>query len=703
MGTNDTMLLSITMNRFFKFVICGILVLFIVGCEKEKNIAVTSVSISQPTAEMIIGETVQLRATVLPSDATDKTIVWASSKQSVATISSTGLVTAITEGTSTITATAGGKVGSCTVTVSKRVIEVSSIELSKSSIAMVEGGSEILTATVKPDDATDKTVTWSTSDASIAKVDNGKVTALKEGSAVITAQAGDKKATCSVTIEKKVIAVTEVTLDKTSLELVEGDEATLTATVKPDDATDKTVTWSTSDASIATVQDGLIKAVKAGSVFISAKAGDISATCSLVVKPNVPKEKLSLTVTAGTLKETIEALGIDILNVQELTVSGELNGNDLAVIRTMAGNDKYFIQEGDTPSDGCLEVLDMSGSVLIPGSEIYMHQFGQNHSIANYNEIPRDAFRACIRLKRIVLPDNCTLASNASFAACYALKSIVIPSSVKTIPRGCFSACRSLEHISIPNVTTIKEYAFNGCVSLISVELGNIQELGSAVFENCTALTSISIPNSNQYFCVVDKAVLSKDKTILYYFPGGLSGTYTTPSTVEQIAPWAFCASNLNSLNVAYGVRVIGDYAFYLSNFESLTIANSVTDIGGGWFNNPRLNHLELPGSVKVLSAEIQNCPALKEIVIPDGMTTIYYAFGECPNLQRITLPESLIKIDKRSFGGTAVKEVHCKSATPIKYDKYPFTSDATVYVPKGAKASYMDDSNWNVYTIVEE
>ena len=164
-------------------------------------------------------------------------------------------------------------------------VAVSSVSLNKTSVTLTEGESEVLNATVKPDNATDKTVTWSSSDASVAKVENGKVTAVKAGTATITAKAGDKSATCTVTVNKKVVAVTSVTLNKTELTLTEGEAETLTATVKPDDATDKTVTWSSSDASIATVDaNGKVTAVKAGTATITAKAGDKSATCMVTVK-----------------------------------------------------------------------------------------------------------------------------------------------------------------------------------------------------------------------------------------------------------------------------------------------------------------------------------------------------------------------------------------------------------------------------------
>ena len=160
-------------------------------------------------------------------------------------------------------------------------IPVFSVTLNKTELSLKVGDSETLVATVSPDDATDKTVTWSTSDASVATVSNGVVTAKKIGTATITASAGGKSATCAITVEAT--PVTSVTLDKPSATLKVGETVTLTATVKPDDATDKTVTWSTSDASVATVSNGVVTAKKIGTATITASAGGKSATCAISV------------------------------------------------------------------------------------------------------------------------------------------------------------------------------------------------------------------------------------------------------------------------------------------------------------------------------------------------------------------------------------------------------------------------------------
>ena len=163
------------------------------------------------------------------------------------------------------------------------VITVTGITLSQTAATLTEGESLTLTATVAPEDATDKTITWSTSDAAIATVDNGVVTAVAAGTATITAKAGDKETTCVVTVAQKVIAVTGITLSQTAATLTEGESLTLTATVAPDNATDKTVAWSTSDAAVAIVENGVVTAVAAGTATITAKAGDEEATCVVTV------------------------------------------------------------------------------------------------------------------------------------------------------------------------------------------------------------------------------------------------------------------------------------------------------------------------------------------------------------------------------------------------------------------------------------
>ena len=161
-------------------------------------------------------------------------------------------------------------------------IAVTSVSLDCTSMEVMEGTVSFLLATVSPSNAENQEVWWSSSNSSVASVDNGFVTAFKAGTATITVETDDggKTATCNVTVVAKEIPVTSVSLDQTKIELIEGDEITLTATVKPHDATNKNVTWTSSNESVATVDNGKITAVKDGSATITVKTkeGNKSAT-----------------------------------------------------------------------------------------------------------------------------------------------------------------------------------------------------------------------------------------------------------------------------------------------------------------------------------------------------------------------------------------------------------------------------------------
>lgn len=169
-------------------------------------------------------------------------------------------------------------------------VAVTGISLDKTSLSLTVGNAEQITATVKPDDATDKSVFWVSMDEHIATVDqSGNVTAVGAGTTTVHAVATSNQdiyATCQVTAVAATVAVTGVSLSKTSLSLVEGGSETLLATVSPANATNKSVTWSSSNDSVATVDaSGKVTAVKAGTATITVRTvdGGKTATCNLTV------------------------------------------------------------------------------------------------------------------------------------------------------------------------------------------------------------------------------------------------------------------------------------------------------------------------------------------------------------------------------------------------------------------------------------
>ena len=251
----------------------------------ESTVVATGISLNKTSISILKGNNETLTATITPSNATDKTVTWTSSNTNIATVVN-GKVTGVKAGSATITAkTTNGKTANCTVTVTESTVVATGISLNKTSISIVNGSSETLTATITPSNATDKTVTWTSSDSNVATVVNGKVTGVKAGTATITAKTSNgKTAKCTVTVTESTVVVTGISLNKTSISIVNGSSETLTATITPSNATDKTVTWTSSDSSIATVVNGKVTGVKAGSATITAKTSNgKTAKCTVTV------------------------------------------------------------------------------------------------------------------------------------------------------------------------------------------------------------------------------------------------------------------------------------------------------------------------------------------------------------------------------------------------------------------------------------
>lgn len=230
----------------------------------------------------------------------------------------------------------------CTTTPTK--VEVDSIKLNETSKTLTVDDTFQLTATVSPEDATDKTVTWSSSKDDVASVsEEGMVTALKAGTTTITVTSKSNntvKATCNITVNDKVIPVTSVSLNATTKTVTEGDSFTLTATVLPENATDRTVTWSSSNTSVATVNNGVVNTLKDGTATITATSNSNSskkATCSVTVEKAaaevvtiVPKGASSSNREVSISKSSFTVEGTTLSSASGSRVYGTSNASDKA-------------------------------------------------------------------------------------------------------------------------------------------------------------------------------------------------------------------------------------------------------------------------------------------------------------------------------------------------------------------------------------
>lgn len=164
------------------------------------------------------------------------------------------------------------------------------IALTEHEITLEKGGNKVLEVKFTPENATNKLLTWVSSNPSIVTVTDGVVVGVAPGSTEIIVNSGNLTDKCQVTV---VISATSVSLDQPELTLAPGETATLNATVLPEDSTDE-VEWSSSDETVAIVKDGVVTAVAEGEATITAKAGDKTATCSVKVENKVPEGAVDL-------------------------------------------------------------------------------------------------------------------------------------------------------------------------------------------------------------------------------------------------------------------------------------------------------------------------------------------------------------------------------------------------------------------------
>lgn len=251
---------------------------------------ITNVSLNFSDLEIRKDSSQGLRATITPKETTDdKTLTWESSNPEVATVSSTGVVTARRPGNAIITVrTSNGLTDTCNIAV---ISQITSVHLNLTAITLDEGVSQTLRATINPSDTTDdKTLIWKSSNTNVATVDQeGKVTAVKEGVATITVTTvNGRRAECKITVNKpsENIPIESVSLDKTTLTLEEQEAETLVATINPSNTTDDTtLTWKSSNPEVATVdQEGKVTAVKEGTTTITVTTvNGKEATCTVTV------------------------------------------------------------------------------------------------------------------------------------------------------------------------------------------------------------------------------------------------------------------------------------------------------------------------------------------------------------------------------------------------------------------------------------
>lgn len=310
-------------------------------------IMVESIALSNAFIQLVLGNSERITATVLPNNATNKEIIWEVENNNIVSVND-GLITALGIGSTKVKAKANddsGVYATCSVIVNP--ITIGSIELSAKYTAINVGESITLLATITPSNASNQQLTWQSSDNDVASVSNGIVTAKKPGNVIITVQSTDgSNISATVSIKVNDIKTSNIYLDKSSMKLFVGDKETLIATITPKNATNKDVVWTTSDANVATVADGVIIAKGMGTALISAYTTDgtnLSATCQVSI------EKRNQIITWQQSFQNIQ-YGGQLVELTAITSSGlriKYKSNDESIVSIFDLGDIVYLNPGN--------------------------------------------------------------------------------------------------------------------------------------------------------------------------------------------------------------------------------------------------------------------------------------------------------------------------------------------------------------------
>jgi uncharacterized repeat protein (TIGR02543 family) len=509
-------------------------------------------------------------------------------------------------------------------------IAVRAITVTPTTMALTAGGATgAITATVGPSNATNKIVTWSSSNAAVATVAGGVVTPVAAGAAVITATAvqGSFTATCTVTVTAPVVS---------------GAPAPTTYTVTFDSQGGTAVTAITGIASGATVTLPTAP-TKTGYTFngwFTAATGGTAFAASTAVTANVP---VYAQWTAAASTAILDATsGVFTTAHGDYTVTVTLTGGTFAAGPftaadfTFAGTNNAVLAAATTFTRTSATVVTITGlGTLTGGADNTVlvkaaTQATQATSVAGTASSP---------FTYTTSSDNkITITGYTGTDTVITIPSmldgnyvtIVGDRQVGTQQVGAFQGYSRMTSVTIPDsVTGISKMAFYGCSGLTSVAIpSSVTSIVDEAFYNCTGLTEILVNVNNSNYASVDGVLYNKGITVLIQCPGGNTRTsFTIPNSVTTIGLTAFCdCTRLTSVSIPNSVTSIGASAFvFCTALTSVSIPNSVTSIGYGAFSNcTSLTSVTIGSGVTSIGASaFVFCPALTSVIMGRAGTTI--------------------------------------------------------------------------------
>ena len=573
-------------------------------------------------------------------------------------------------------------------------ILVESVILNISSMELTEGNSKQIYATILPQNASNKNVIWISSNSAVATVSDGIVTALNVGKAIITVTTEDsgKTAICEVIVVAKIYNVESVTLDRTSVELLEGEDITLVPSVMPENARNKDVVWSSSDETIATVEEGKVTTIKEGEVIVTVTTvdGNKTATCKLTVINDPMTDPI---VFADPIIEGMCLDAFDTNNDAELSYKEAASVTDLTKMQ-----------------------------LTNPGFK----SFDEFQYFTSVKVIPERYFENHQSLKSIILPKNVEIIEDLAFLGTF-IESISLPESVEILGASVFSSCVYLEEVTLSsNIQEIGRYCFSFCHNLTRINLpSTLISIGESAFYDCKSLKSIAIPESVEFIdsnafvaCSISEVYIDNIESWcrMKFVNNGSNPLYNANLYVN--------GEKITKLIIPEGVTSIGDKAFVnCLNITNVVIPKSLNHIGKDAFNycnilNVYVENLESwcklifdnDSSNPLYNASLcVNGEKIRSLIIPEGVTSICdRAFKNCISIESVTIPESVSVIGSDAFSNcNNLRDVYCKSPIPpvlndvssfTSYHSSLYTYWTNFYVPYQSLEMYKIAEIWSSY-----
>ena len=544
----------------------------------------------------------------------------------------------------------------------------------------------------------------SSSDTNVAVVDKEKMTAISEGTAIITAVVIKDGMVYAASVKVNVTA-NGAGGSENSFHLVKGETLDLRHALSVPDSFLDSLIWTSTNKNVVTVDNGLVTAEGPGTATVIATVNssdtlNYSVKCKITVEPKYTDEKY-FKVNGSSI---IGYNGPDT----EVSIPPVINGVKIDEISTRAFKDVKHITKVEMPTT-ITKIGDYAFYGCTALSNIKLHKgitylgnyaFGECDSLikmtipATVTNVGSYWFRGSGKLstvtfaegiktigsgiagssiKSVVIPSTVTQINYAAFAGCTSLTSVNIPDNVTKIGASAFENCYSLKTVTIgKKVTYIDLSTFANCKKLRNVTIGSgVKSIGSYAFEKCTSLTEITIPNN--VTSIYSESFAECEKLNNINFGSGLVyiGSYafsycsalknvTLPQSLKTIEEYGFYCSGLESVAIPDSVTFVGKYAFaYNKALTDVVIGSGLGSINGGVFSGTAIKSINIPDNItSILIDAFYNCNELSEVTFNNVRTIGVSAFSRCAKLTSIQLPDTLKMIEDYAFAHTAISSV---------------------------------------------